>query len=253
MSFEEKVEAALGVDAAEIEVTVNQDTLRWGERATGVVRVRGGQVEQSLAKVTVSLREHWTAYTGERGKEERYRYHGELELAGPGAVAPGSAAEYPFELPVPDLAGLGCDWAAFARAHVIGGLDPEASAGLRLLPPPAVSGLRAALLAVAPFRDLSVGSSGGTVTMDFDSPRGGGDLLDAVKLVVAEESGEVHGVLEINPQEHTLTDALKSLVLLDRVKREIRFPAAPLAAAAQGSPPEEVVSALRQLLQPYLT
>jgi len=252
MSFMDKLGAAAGLGAAEVSVSTLESVYHWGDAARGTLGLRGGSVEQRVTRITVAAMERWETRDSDGDRREEYRDHHETQVAGESLLAPGAAAQHPFEVQIPDGADLEHEWYIHVRVHVAGGADRHAYSGFRLLPPPAILGLSAALGEVAPFRQQYLGNARRQVIMDFAPPDHLKDKLDGVKLLVTEDGGAVHGILEINPQEHSLVDHLKALVQADRIKREIRFPAESLAAAPEGPAPLEVVQALRELLQGYV-
>ena len=71
-------------------------------------------------------------------------------------------------------------------------------------------------------------------------------------LILHRVGPDVVGVVEINPQEHSLGDVLQSLTKKDRIRHDVGFTAAELASATGSEAPPAVVARLRQLLQPYL-
>ena len=257
MGLLNKVGAAVGIGAAEVQVRLESAAFAWGDRITGALLVQGGNTDQTLADVKVSLREHWVTRDSDNDRdndrEHHYRHHGEVVLAREVSIPAGSRQETPFTITVPDGLDLGHDYAVSARLSVRGGADRTGLAEITLLPPAFVRGLATALRAVAPFTQKSLGHrKSESFNVDFAPPENLRESLDGVRFLIKDAGDNVTGEFEINPQEKSLSDRFRALLKKDRVRHPITFPKAALAQGAAGPAPDEIVTRLRELLTPYL-
>lgn len=245
MSILSRMGAAVGVGAAEVTVTLEKGAYTWNEAVRGTARITGGSVEQTASELRVFVEEHWTTYDSEDGTEHHTRAHGEIVAATGLTVTPGAAQEVTFEVTVPQGADPSSDWSIVARFCVPRAADREGKAGFQLELPPFFQQVEGALTAVAPFQRRNQVLRGAAADMDFAPPAELKRTLDGVRLVLHPEGTGLAGTLEINPQERSLGDVLKSLAKLDRVKHPVQFSAEDLAGGG-------AADKLRALLQPYL-
>ena len=253
MSLLKKVGAAAGIGAAGVDVILEAPAYAWGERVRGTIRVRGGAVPQDASEIRVSVEEHWETRDSEGDRDQHYYHHNETVLARNVRLEPGSEQEWTFEIYVPPSAAPSHDWSIAARVSVPRAADRHGKREFELLLPAAFRGASAVLLAAVDVEPYTTVVNGNTVDLDFRPSKGLKKDLDGVRMTLSLIGGEVSGTLEINPQEKSVGDFLKSLVKKDRVRHELHFTAEELAAAAYGTPPAETVSRLRTLIQPFLS
>lgn len=244
--------AALTGGGTVVEVLLPTGLGRWNEVIPATVRIIAGNHPLKGCEISVYVREHWTTTDDDGDETDHYRRHNAVSLATNIEVEPGQEYAWACALTIPDAVALSHDWAVVARLGVPLAVDREGVTSFTLLPPRAVEGLEMALCACGDFSLRWRTNRKTEVHSDFRPPDGLKKSLDGVKLIVQEEGPDVVGVLEINPQEKSLADRLKSLVRADLVKHPIRFPAAPLAASLNGTPVPEVVTQLRNLIVPHL-
>jgi sporulation-control protein spo0M len=252
MSFFEQMGAAVGIGAARVEIILQGTEHAWNDKIRGTLIVHGGTVEQTASEVRVSVVEHWETRDSDGDEEDHYRHYSESVLATEARIPAGATQQWEFEVQVPEGAAFAHDWYVEGRVCVARAADRYGKMDFNLVPPPAAMGLGAALGEVAPFVLRSVGNAGTDLLLDFRPPQHLEGVLDGVMFIVSLVGDQIAGFLEINPQERSFGDHLKALVHKDRVKHPIEFPAAPLAENPHGPAPREVVSKLREILQPYL-
>jgi sporulation-control protein len=256
MGFLGQVGAAVGIGAADVEVALERPAYHWDDLIRGQVRVQGGSVDQNATELTVCITEHWTEqrrdHRGNTTTQHCYRHYSETRLATNIALPAGTHQQWPFQVRMPNEAALSHEWSVRARMHVPGAVDRHGETKFRALPSRAVMGLAHALREAAPLQPKSGGNRGSEVWLDFAPADEIRHALDGVKLIVRDQGGVVVGVVEVNPQEHSFSDQLKVLVRQDRERHPISFRAAPLVDGAEGPPPQDVITALRQVLLPYL-
>lgn len=251
MSLFNRVGAAVGAGAADVEVALTAEEYGWNDTIQGAVVVRGGKVDQTASEIRVSVLEEWETRDSDNDRQHHERRHFETTIANDVAIATGSSLKVPFEIAVPE-GSFSRDWSVAARVSVPRAVDRHGKTAFSLMPPAAIRGLSAALCAVLPFRLKSRGNRNSEVNLDFEPPKENQKDLDGVRLIVRDEGQEVVGVLEINPQEKSLKDRFKAALKKDRIKHPIRFPAEPLAAAPDGPASSEVVARLRELIAPHV-
>lgn len=248
MSIISKIGAAVGVGAADVSVAVEQPEVTWNDMVRGTVRVQGGSVEQTATELRISVEEHFETPDSEGGTDHHYIHHSEAVLATQVTVHPGAAQEWPFQIQVPHLVTPGHDWHVVARFCVPRAADQQSRARLNMkLPVP----LRTVAQAVVEAGGLTLSVCGvrskeQDVLLEFRPSKELKQHLDGVTAWLRPEGDGVAGTLEINPQEKSLTDVLKSLAKKDRVRQEIRFTGAEVAT------PGLVAERLRGILAPYL-
>ncbi len=178
------------------------------------------------------------------------------------AVPAGSAAqEIPFELSVPRQLLL--DDLCFVSAHAVSasGADSDRTAAVPfvLLPPHTIQSVQAALKTFGDFVAVEVTERPGITegaheyTLDYRAPETLFDRLDGVRFELAETGDTLSGTVVINPQEHSLSDRLRSMVQADRVTIPVVFDRAELDAAGRdGQLAPSVVARLGEILAPFL-
>jgi sporulation-control protein spo0M len=248
MSLLANLGAAFGHGGATVSAAISEGVFRWNESISATVTVLGGEHAENGCEVIAYVREHWITKDDEGDTTHHYRRYNSETLATNVAVEPGRSYSWACTLTVPDGASLTHDWAVMGRLGVPRAVDREGMASFTLVPPRPIQGLENAICADGAFTPRSRTSSKQQVILDYIPPDGMKRSLDGVKLLVQVEGDLVTGVLEINPQERTFGDHLKSLVHADRVKYPIQFPAAPLAASLNGRPLPDVVAHLRELI-----
>ena len=252
MGFLGKMGAAVGIGAARVAVTLPKGEYAWGDAVQGSITLTGGNVDQTVSDVRISVMEHWETHDSEDGTEHHYRHHAETVIAREIALAAGASQTMEFEISVPHGLDFSSNWYIAARLGIPKAKDSEGYTLFQLRPPLAMRGLAAALTQVAPFQLKATGNSGPVIHMDFTPPPAQQNSLDGVKFMVSQNGDVVSGELEINPQEKSFADRLKALARKDRVRHPISFPAAGLETALNGPAPDEVVTRLRGLIGPYL-
>lgn len=253
MSLLKKVGAAVGVGAAEVSVRVEGTRFSWGDTVRGTIVVTGGTTDQTASEVKVSVQEHWESVDSDGDREQKYQQHNTVVLATQVALSAGSNQEWQFELQIPEGANPEHDWAIAAHVAIVRGSDRQGATAIEIGFPAELNKVAAALCELADFKLAVSASTNGGIDFDFRPPQGLKKSLDGVRLILRREGADVSGVVEINPQERSLGDVLKSLVKKDRIRHDVRFTAADLACAADTQVPPAVVSQLRALLQPYLS
>lgn len=254
-----QMKAAVGVGAADVLVALEKGNYHWNETIRGRATIKGGQTEQNIGEFKVVIVESWMESTrdmdGDRHNERKYRYYGQRVLATQIVATPNSQQQWDFEVQLPGEGMLSHDWSVQATASVAGAVDRHGSYVFKLLPSAGVMGLVNALYQVLPCTVNSMSNNSTQVSVDFKPPVAHQTALDGLMLIVQDDGNSVNGVLEVNPQEKSFADRIKALTKSDRVKYPIAFPAAPLAAAADGTgpAPAEVIARLRELIQPHLS
>lgn len=100
MSFVNKLLASVGIGSAKVDTKIHRTQLVPGEKVDGVVQIRGGNVEQSIDEIYLSL---YTTYERERDDKkvkiqteiDRYRLTHSL------AIQPNEVKEVPFSFVLP--------------------------------------------------------------------------------------------------------------------------------------------------------
>lgn len=252
MGFLNKMGAAIGVGAADVEIRIPRDAYHWSETVQGTLHLKGGSADQTASDVRVSIMEHYETRDSEGDTDHHYDHYNEVIVAQEVSIPAGSDQEIPFEVQVPEGESFSHDWYVHARISVPRAADRRGQVKFKMLPPVALSRAAEAVEAVAPFKMKHFLNNKGVVHFDFGPPEDRKDKLDGVMLQVREDVDRVTGVLEINPQEHSIADRLKALMKKDRVRHDVSLDRQALLDAPEGQPPAEVVEQLRALLQPYL-
>lgn len=213
----------------------------------------GGSAEQKASALKVCVQEHWVTRDSDGDRQDNYERHHTVEVTGEVTLAAGATQEWPFEITIPEAATPTHNWAIAADLEIVRGTDRHAEAAIEVGFPAEFNQVAAALCEVAEFKLAVAGTTKDGVDFDFRPPQALKKSLDGVRLLLRRESGDVSGVLEINPQEKSLGDFLKSLARKDRVRHEVRFTAAELRSTPETPVPPAVINRLRSLLQPYLS
>lgn len=176
-------------------------------------------------------------------------------------MAPGAPAQdLPFSLPVSSHIRLTALCYVAARAVATDGVDNDrhGAVSFALLPPRPIQSIQSALRTFGDFQSVEVSNSLGEdgkvhFLLDYVAPKDLQDRLDGVKFELTEGEATISGVAEINPQEKTFADHLRSFVHADRIRFPLEFDRVELdsvESARTGS--ASVKQRLHELLDTFL-
>jgi len=259
MGLFSQMKAAAGVGASEVQIAVEKGRYHWADTLRGKIILSGGEIEQVASEVTVNITETWLesrrTHDGKTRQERMHRTYSERLVASQLAIAVGVSHEFEFELQVPNEGALAHDWYVAARISVPKAADRHGRADFQLLASRAVMGLVNAVCHVVPCELKSLSNRSTQVTVDLKPAANHSKDLDGLMLIVHAGGDPIVGAFEINPQEKSFKDRIKALAQQDRVKHQISFPAAPLAAAAEDATkvPPEIVEQFKGFIAPHLS
>ncbi len=287
MSMTEIVTDVSADDAGISVHLTNGESFAWNDTISGIVTLSPHPAETvTFSEITVGIAEQDTegfmtpvGFAGSRdplnpvntaflgaeyaplGNAPLERSYGETVVARDMTLTPGSdAREVPFTISVsPDIRLTTLCFVA-ARAVATDGVDSDrhAAAAFVLLPPPFIQAIQNALKTFGDFEEVEMsnrnGADGSThYTLDYVAPETLQDRLDGIKFELVEGDATVTGFAEINPQEKTFADHLRSFVHADRVRLPLAFDRAEMdAAGAAKSPAASVKQRLHELLDTFL-
>lgn len=101
MSFLNRMMASIGIGSATVDTVLENARVRAGEPMRGVVRVRGGSVEQAVDAISLHLMTQYRREVNDRTVREAYRL-GEIQVTSGFTLAPGESREFPFDVMLPD-------------------------------------------------------------------------------------------------------------------------------------------------------
>jgi|GEM_PF-4029333 sporulation-control protein spo0M len=253
MGFVEKFGAAFGFGIAELQVTLDEPGHAYGggDIVKGVITTKGGKLDET-GTLTVALFEHWTetVHTGTTpSTANRYRYHNETLLVENLLLKAGEAGpDYRFALTMIFDGNLGHDWGVIARFEAPHAATSVCETAFIIAPPPVIAGLSEAVKAVMPFQLYQWYNYRSQYHLEFHPTTAEvKDKFDALLMTVNLNRDEdaLLGELIINPQEHTLSDHLQSLLQTNNRTLPLSLSAAETAKGAEGA----TVALLRDLLE----
>lgn len=100
MSIFNKMLAKVGIGAAEIDTLLEQSSYVPGEEVRGLIKVRGGQVDQQIDRIYVHLQTRYIRELNERIVRENYTI-AKFNVSGPILLASGEELEFPFAFALP--------------------------------------------------------------------------------------------------------------------------------------------------------
>jgi sporulation-control protein len=136
MSFFNKVFASVGIGSAKVDTKLEKDTLTAGEMVKGVVEIQGGNVEQKVDEIYLTLN---TTYLKE-SDDKKYTVSAMIDrfrLVEPFTIMPNERKEIPFsfELPTDTPISLGRTkiWVA-TGLDIKGAVDPTDKDYIKVVP-----------------------------------------------------------------------------------------------------------------------
>lgn len=229
MSFWENLGAAVGIGACRLTVTLDAEAAGWNETLSGRVQLEGGKVSQQLNTLDAELVEHWTTTTM-AGKvpitNHHYRVHDTVRLAAGLTVPAGNEPQtFSFTLTAPWGGPLAHHWLVRVLAGIPGAVDQCAVKDFKLLPARVfrdTAGILSELsrLSVRKWHNHETG-----VRADLPAEGEANAVLDGIRLDIALDGPVLRGRVEVNPQEHSLGDVMRSLIGADWVRTPFEIPA----------------------------
>lgn len=247
MSLLKNLGLAVGIGSCTLEVQVDTPSVEWGEPVTGKTLLRGGELAQQVTSLKATLMEYWVAAgagAGEFNLDHHWVPYGEASLAGEMTVAAGETREFEFTLDAPRGVDPNHQWLVEVHAEIPGAVDQKAYGGFELRPPAVFARAGAVLAEVSGLRVAGTGPFDGGLAIELLPEGELVQIYDGLRLELRLEGGELHGELEVNPQEHTVADVLRSFVRADRKRYPISIPADDVEAARARF--AEILSAYRK-------
>ncbi|MBC8134756.1 MAG: hypothetical protein H8F28_02585 [Fibrella sp.] len=283
----EIVEDVAADDAGIAVHLTNGDGFTWGETIEGIVTISPHPTESvTFSVISVSVAEQDTegfmtpvGFAGTRdplnpigatvlgtefsglGNPPVQTSYEEIVIARDVTMAPRTPAqEIPFTISVSKNIRLTTLCFVAARAVATDGVDNDRHAAVSfvLLPPHAIQGIQNTLKTFGDFEEVEVSNASAEAgkvryTLDYIAPKNLQDRLDGIKFELVETDTQITGFAEINPQEKTLADHLRSFVHADRIRFPLEFDRAELAAAGTAKTTAvSVKQRLHELLDTFL-
>ncbi|GAB4462651.1 MAG: hypothetical protein OHK0029_29860 [Armatimonadaceae bacterium] len=257
MGFVERFGAAFGYGIARLEVTLEEPNREYaaGDVIHGTISTLGGKLNEK-GILSVSLYEHWVEMvpTGATmSSASRYRHHNStLLVEGLELKAGEKGPDYPFALTMVMHPNLGHDWGVMARFEAPNVAESTAQASFRIHPPAAIAGLVAMVREVLPMEMYQWYNHRNRYHVNFrPETEEVKEQFDALHFTVDldTEADTLNGELLINPQEHTVSDHLQSLLQSNNRTVPIAFTASEVARGAES----DAAESLREILRAPVT
>ncbi|GAB7386350.1 sporulation protein [Bacillaceae bacterium] len=100
MNLFKKILASIGIGSAKVDTVLTQPEVRVGETLAGEIHIAGGEVEQSIAQIYMTLFTHYYHETDDRKTKQRAVLTS-FKASGPLTVNPGEKRSIPFSFTVP--------------------------------------------------------------------------------------------------------------------------------------------------------
>jgi len=226
--------ARFGVGTATLKLQLPQTHFFHGDSIEGTLILEGGNVEQYIERIFVTLLEYHPA-----GKNSYWKIVNSAEVTGALLVAPHQVQEYPFQLLVPELAHITTsDYTANstrveAEADILGAVNPSGSIDVQITPDPEIMALDEAMSALGfttAYKLFSepLNRSLKAVQKTYIAPASLQDEITDATLQVHSEEGMLRGRLILNHREVHFADYLKAIVGGDKEKLPLEIPSVQL-------------------------
>ncbi|WP_442594177.1 sporulation protein [Neobacillus sp. D3-1R] len=143
MSFFNKVFASVGIGAAKVDTKLEKDTLTLGEQVKGVVQIQGGNIEQKVDEIYLSLN---TTYVKE-SDDKKYTVSAQIDrfrLVDSFTIQPNERKEIPFSFVLPNDTPISLGrtkvWVN-TGLDIKSAVDPTDKDYIRVVPNPLMSGV----------------------------------------------------------------------------------------------------------------
>jgi len=219
----EKMLASVGIGAAKMTVQIEEAILPRGSELHGTIALVGGNVPQHIEQIIVSVGYTTVVLVG-KVVVPIYHEMAKTVVAEVFDIAPEQTQTLPFAITVPDNAPNGLTLSA--QADIPGAVDPRATIQLELTASLEMLAVHDALQqlgfeAKSELRPHSLYA--GRFTANYAAPAELRAAVENVLLWLKREEVNFVGALEINHQEHSFADAVKSLVRQDRTQSPLSF------------------------------
>ncbi|QYR22979.1 sporulation protein [Paenibacillus sp. sptzw28] len=237
--------ASIGIGAAQIDTLLEKTRYAPGETINGVVRIKGGSVEQRIEAISLSV---MTEYLKESGDNKYYK-HGEVarfHVSAPFMLQSGENREVPFSFVLPENTPLSIGrtpvWVK-TELDIRGGVDPGDNDRIEVVPTPQIRTVFEALeLLDFRLRKADCEHSykhGGQLpfVQEFEFAPGGqfrGRLDELEVMFLGGSDGGLELLLQIDRRARGLSSFLSEALDMDESFVRIRLSGRELEAGPQG-------------------
>jgi sporulation-control protein spo0M len=260
MGFFDKIKVAVGIGGAKVSFNVEPDQeIRQNGYFEGEVVLRGGNVEQKLTELTLDViqTETWAeiheetyvdhfdgdveAHVHEHQRERSTTVH-KMVIADEQVILPEEEYVFPFEITIPENAPITTEtvsWKLWTNADIPGALDPSAAFHFKVLPSPAVNAFDRVMEDFG-FEQADYGNEDDFegIWVDY-SPLGEMRRhFDLIEASFWNEDGDLQVELKLDLQEHSMFDALGSMLGADKRTVNLSLPGESLFRNSDRSEPD---------------
>jgi sporulation-control protein len=143
MSMFKKMLASVGIGAAQVDTVLERDQYTAGEQVQGVVKIKGGNVEQQIDSIYLTLSTTYTRESDDKKVTSTYALD-RFQITNPILIGPGEAKEVPFSfvLPIdtPITFGMKKVW-IHTGLDIKNSVDPGDTDYIQVLPSPLISSI----------------------------------------------------------------------------------------------------------------
>ena len=219
----EKMLASVGVGAAKMTVHLEEATQPRGSELRGTVELLGGNVPQHVEGIVISVG-YTTVIVAGKAVVPIYHEVAKTVISKSFDIAPNQTESIPFALAVPETAPNGLTLSA--QADVPGAVDPRAVIQLELSASLEMLAVHDALLhlgfeAKSELRPHRLYA--GRFTANYAAPAELRAAVENGSIWLKREDVNIVGALEINHEERSFADAVKSLARQDRTQSPLSF------------------------------
>ncbi|MCW3053998.1 MAG: sporulation protein [Chthonomonadales bacterium] len=222
--------ARIGVGTAILKLKLQQTHFFHGDSIAGTLVLEGGSVEQHIERMFVMLLEYQPA-----GKNSYWKTVNSVEVTAALQVAPHQMQEFPFQLPVPEMAHITTsDFTAnstriVAEADILGAVNPSGGIDVQITPDPEILVLDAAMSALGfttAYKLFSepMNRSLKAVQKTYIAPASLQDQITDATLQVHSSEGKLCGRLILNHREVHFADYFKAIIGGDKEKLPLEIP-----------------------------
>ncbi len=141
MSFFSKVMASVGIGAAKVDTLLEKRTYQPGEEMNGIIRIQGGQVQQEIEGIDLSIMTYYIKEVDDRKVRQNVEL-GKVRATPSLVIAPGETKEeaFSFRLPLTTPLSIGRTpvWVQ-TKADIRSAIDPTDQDRIEVVPAPIMS------------------------------------------------------------------------------------------------------------------
>ncbi|MFC1721726.1 sporulation protein [Patescibacteria group bacterium] len=239
-----KLGASVGIGSTKLTMNLSPLEVPQGGKVTGSILLVGGQVEQNVNAVKAQLVRLWIEEEevrvdddgGSHYETRRVTRHDVVQdnvVSSSFIIKPEEQKQFPVEIEIPLHANINDDdnwWEAWGVAEIGKGKDSKQGVKLAILPSAMMTQFQVIVTSQLQwgFKDIRPAGSDGQVQMNYNPPAELGQMLDEIRCVLRNSSGQLYLNLVLDFKAKKFGDYFKALVGKDDKAASLAFSEADL-------------------------